>query len=277
MSDVSRMAWSDVDEGGIRVVQGKTGAKLTVPLHPELAEVLTAWPRSHQRILTTAFGKPFTPKGFGNWMAGKIGQSGVASRCITHGLRKAAARRLAEAGFSANEIAAITGHATLAEISRYTKAAEQRTLARSAISRLAHKPSVHRVPNPSSQFGKNSEKPNEINVDLFNWRPVGRRWPPYYLRNLLKIQRFMRVKFLVCCTVCSTWRACLRGIAIRTRSSRTIKIIQWSGRRSPFDEHDSLPVRGRQVLDVRVAEKADSTARSTGAGASTGGTAGAHQ
>ena len=177
MSDVSRMAWSDVDEGGIRVVQGKTGAKLTVPLHPELAEVLTAWPRSHQRILTTAFGKPFTPKGFGNWMADKIGQSGVPSRCITHGLRKAAARRLAEAGCSANEIAAITGHATLAEISRYTKAAEQRTLARSAISRLAHNPSVHRVPNPSSQFGTNSEKSNEINIDLFNWRPVGRSNP----------------------------------------------------------------------------------------------------
>ena len=57
--------------------------------------------------------------------------------------------------------------------SRYTKAAEQRTLARSAISRLAHNPSVHRVPNPSSQFGTNSEKPNEINVDLFNWRRVG--------------------------------------------------------------------------------------------------------
>jgi enterobacteria phage integrase len=112
MSDVSRMAWSDVRDGAIRVVQGKTGAKLAVPLHPELAEVLAAWPRSHQRILTMAFGKPFTPKGFGDWMVDKIGQSGVASRRITHGLRKAAARRLAEAGCSANEIAAITGHAT---------------------------------------------------------------------------------------------------------------------------------------------------------------------
>jgi integrase len=123
MADVSRMAWSDVGEGAIRVVQGKT--KLSVPLHPDLAEVLAAWPRAHERILTTAFGKPFTPKGFGNWMADKIGQSRVPDRCVTHGLRKAAARRLAEAGCSANEIAAITGHATLTEISRYTKAAEQ--------------------------------------------------------------------------------------------------------------------------------------------------------
>lgn len=40
--------------------------------------------------------------------------------CVTHDLRKAAARRLAEAGCSANEIAAITGHKTLEEVGRYT-------------------------------------------------------------------------------------------------------------------------------------------------------------
>ena len=46
-------------------------------------------------------------------------------------LRKAAARRLAEAGCSANEIAAITAHAKLEEAARYTKAAEQKRLAAS--------------------------------------------------------------------------------------------------------------------------------------------------
>jgi integrase len=48
---------------------------------------------------------------------------------VTHGIRKAAARRLAKAGCSANEIAAITGHASLEEVARYTKAAEQKRLA----------------------------------------------------------------------------------------------------------------------------------------------------
>ena len=89
-----------------------------------------------------------------------------------------------------------------------------------------------------------------------------RRIPPRRAHKLLKIHGFMCLGILLCCTACCTWRACLRGIAISARSSRTIKIIQWSGRRSPFDEHGSLPVRGRQVLDVRVTEKADSTARS---------------
>lgn len=84
------------------------------------------------------FGAPFTSNGFGSgFMAVKIDKAGLPKRCVTHGLRKAAARRLAEAGCTANEIAAITGHATLVEVSRYTKAAEQRKLAQSAMKRLS--------------------------------------------------------------------------------------------------------------------------------------------
>jgi len=91
---------------------------------------------------------------------------------------------------------------------------------------------------------------------------------------ILKIHGFICLGILVCCTVCCTLRASLRGTA---RSSRSIKIIQWSGRRSPLREHDSLPVRGRQLLDVRVAEKAYSTARSNWCRCSYRGTAGVHQ
>ena len=50
-------------------------------------------------------------------------------------MRKAACRRLAEAGCSVNEIAAISGHATLREIERYTKAADQERMARNALTR----------------------------------------------------------------------------------------------------------------------------------------------
>jgi len=51
-------------------------------------------------------------------------------------LRKAAARRLAEAGCSALQIAAITGHKTLKEVSRYTAAADQARMARDAMKRI---------------------------------------------------------------------------------------------------------------------------------------------
>ncbi|MFT8354679.1 MAG: tyrosine-type recombinase/integrase [Gluconobacter japonicus] len=53
-----------------------------------------------------------------------------------HGLRKAAARRLAEAGCTPHQIAAITGHATLSEVERYTRAADQEKLAREAMRRM---------------------------------------------------------------------------------------------------------------------------------------------
>jgi hypothetical protein len=140
------MAWTDVEANAIRVVHGKTKAKLLIPLHPELCRVLAEWPKTHVALLTTNFGKPFSSKGFGNWMADRIDDVGLDERCVTHGLRKAAVRRLAEAGCSANEIAGITGHMTLKEVGRHTKAAEQRTLATAAIERLSKQ-----KPNENSQ------------------------------------------------------------------------------------------------------------------------------
>jgi integrase len=51
-------------------------------------------------------------------------------------LRKAAARRLADAGCSVHEIASITGHASLREVERYTKGANQKRLAKSAMAKV---------------------------------------------------------------------------------------------------------------------------------------------
>jgi enterobacteria phage integrase len=135
-SDVKAMSWQDVENTAIRVVQGKTGAKLWIPLHPELARILDAWPKASVVMLTARLDKPFTSQSFSKYMAARIGLAGLPDRCVAHGLRKAAARRLAEAGCSANEIAAVTGHATLEEVSRYTKAADQKRLAQSAMGRL---------------------------------------------------------------------------------------------------------------------------------------------
>jgi integrase len=64
-------------------------------------------------------------------------RAGLSSACTFHGLRKAACRRLAEAGCTVHEIAAISGHASLAEIERYTRAADQERLARMAMDKTA--------------------------------------------------------------------------------------------------------------------------------------------
>jgi integrase len=64
-------------------------------------------------------------------------------QCSAHGLRKLAAKRLAEAGCSDRQIMAITGHKTVSEVSRYTKAAEQAKLAEQAMARLSKRTKQH--------------------------------------------------------------------------------------------------------------------------------------
>ena len=83
-------------------------------------------------FLVTEFGKPFTSAGFGNWFRDRCNEAGLP-QCSTHGLRKLAATRLANAGCSTDQIKAITGHKSLSEVARYTKAADQARLARQAI------------------------------------------------------------------------------------------------------------------------------------------------
>jgi hypothetical protein len=68
-------------------------------------------------------------------------------------LRKAAARRLAEAGCTAHEIAAITGHASLGELVRYTKAVDQRRLAEAAMAKTRTS-----IGKPLRKFAKKAEK-----------------------------------------------------------------------------------------------------------------------
>ncbi len=157
-SDVHRMLWTDLVGDSIRVVQQKTAAKLSIPIHASLSRLLALTDRNHATILATAYDKPFSVKGFGNMVSTAIRDAGLPRRCKPHGLRKAAARRLAEAGCSASEIMAITGHKTLAEVERYTRAAEQERLARQAIKRQSEnrsgKPEPDQVANSIDELSK---------------------------------------------------------------------------------------------------------------------------
>jgi enterobacteria phage integrase len=151
--DVARMARPTAGEK-IRVVQQKTGAPLTITVHPELLRSLEACPSGHLAAIVTAYGAPFSIKGFGQFMSDAIREAGLPPYCKAHGLRKAAARRLAEAGCSAHEIMAVTGHKTLSEVERYTRAAEQERLNAAAMAKqLENK----RLANLPEQVGKHIE------------------------------------------------------------------------------------------------------------------------
>ena len=99
----------------------------------DLVQALTAAARTNLTFLVTERGAPFTAAGFGNWFRDRCNEAGLP-QCSAHGLRKLAATRMANAGCSTDQIKAVTGHKSLSEVARYTKAANQARLARQAMS-----------------------------------------------------------------------------------------------------------------------------------------------
>jgi integrase len=137
--DVVKMRRSDIVGGRIRVAQDKvrkgTINELMIPIHPALARALQAGPVvGMTHIITSTRGQPL--QRLTKIMAVAIAMAGLPPRCVAHGLRKAALRRLAEAGSTTKQIAAVSGHRSLSEIERYTARADQAGLAQSAIAKL---------------------------------------------------------------------------------------------------------------------------------------------
>jgi len=139
-SDVVKIGEPNIHNGVLTIDQGKTEggeeAHLEIPVHPKLREIIDATPMvGVKTFLVTHFGKPYTAPGFGNWFRELCDEAGCFD-ISAHGGRKATARRLAEIGCSANQIGSITGHASLSEVQRYTKAADRKRMAREAMKKL---------------------------------------------------------------------------------------------------------------------------------------------
>jgi integrase len=135
-SDVVKMGRQHIRDGWLHVKQEKTDKPLAIPVHPELRAVLDATPSEHLTFLVTATGKPYGPNHFSETFREWCDAAGLPKRCTAHGLRKAACRRFAEAECSGPEIMSISGHATLKELVRYTKAADQAKMARNAMAKV---------------------------------------------------------------------------------------------------------------------------------------------
>jgi integrase len=147
--DVVRLGRQHVKGGVLMVRQSKTGTVVALPVHPTLATILAASKTGQLTFLTTTNGEPFTPAVFTNWFGNACRGAGLPIGLSAHGLRKAMCRRLAEAGCTVHEIQAISGHASLKEIERYTKGVEQKRLAETAMQRVGLQTSMTKLANPS--------------------------------------------------------------------------------------------------------------------------------
>jgi len=136
---VIRMGRQHIHNGWLDVKQQKTGTELSLPIFkvPELLAIIDATPSEHLTFLTKDSGKPYGPTEFSGQFRSWCDEAGLPKGCTFHGLRATGCTRLADAGRSAHEIAAWSGHLSLKEVERYTKSADQKRLAVQAVARAA--------------------------------------------------------------------------------------------------------------------------------------------
>jgi integrase len=111
--DIVTLGPQHVRDGTITVRPRKTtrttGTTLHIPVHLALAEILAKTPTKHLTFLITEAGTRFRPPSL-SWRFRTWCDEAGLPHCTAHGRRKAQCRRLAEAGCSVHEIAAISGH-----------------------------------------------------------------------------------------------------------------------------------------------------------------------
>jgi integrase len=138
VGDTARMRRRDIVDGFIQVTQEKTGAELSIPIHPKLYEALKAGPANGlHHLIGDQYGRQISGSALSAFMIRAAKEAGLGPECVPHGLRKAVLRRIAEHGGSAKEIASVSGHRSLTEVARYTEQADQRRLSQAAIRKIS--------------------------------------------------------------------------------------------------------------------------------------------
>ena len=181
-SDAVRLGMKDMRNGSLTFTQVKNGKRkpvlLTLPVIPELRRIIEATPgaMSGETFIQGIGGKPYTPESFGNKFRDWCNAAGLP-QCSSHGLRKAAAVRLAEMGCTAHEIAAVTGHRSLKEVQRYTLAVDQKRLAERAFARIVEGGMSHST-GKNSQWGKSATQGIDFKGNGNDVVPKGGIEPP---------------------------------------------------------------------------------------------------
>jgi integrase len=134
--EVVRLGPQHISNGRIRIERIHGSDDVDIPVSDELQAACDAMPKGHLTYIVTAYGKPRSKVGLGSDFAMWARQAGLPDRCRLHGLKKAGMRRRAEVGNTTHELMAFSGHKTLAEVQRYTVAANNRRLADSGAAKM---------------------------------------------------------------------------------------------------------------------------------------------
>ena len=135
--DAAGLTRANIRGAEIYYSRQKTGQAVIIPILPKLALELERIPPTRLPLL--AHGRPerpYTARALGALFRRWCTEAGLPDHCRSHGLRKAGARRLAEAGATEFQVMAFLGHKTPTEAARYTAAANRTKLAASGMAKL---------------------------------------------------------------------------------------------------------------------------------------------
>lgn len=158
--DLCRLGPSNLVGDCIAYKRSKTSRQprapeIVIPIAPDLLEELRAC-TTEVFLIGPNTGRAFSPQVLSLAVRKWIRAAGLPDELGLHGLRKRVAVTLAEAGCSPHEIAAITGHRSLAELTHYSEAFNRRALARTAMEKVSagrSREDAHQVETPNTQKG----------------------------------------------------------------------------------------------------------------------------
>jgi len=165
IGDVLKMRWGDIEDGTIKVTQGKTGVRLTLPLTTSLRDALAAVARVEPKVALIIDGRHAGPPILQRLDGGPIGYRVVADEIMevrrkigdedfdNHALRHASAVELAELGLTDEQIIAVTGHKDSATLRIYTHEARQRARAKQAMAARKQAVTEARISEQESEQG----------------------------------------------------------------------------------------------------------------------------
>jgi hypothetical protein len=152
--DLSRVGRQHVKAGRIAYRRGKTSVAADLPILPDLEKELALLP-TDQLLFIVQDRRPvgYSPETLGNWFRKRCAEADVPGSL--HGVRKAGAVRLADAGATDWEIASYLAHKDTKLAGLYSRKANRSRLADSGFAKLGN------VSNLPQKLDRKAGKPNE--------------------------------------------------------------------------------------------------------------------
>lgn len=151
--DAAAFGRPHVKDGVARMTTEKTGERVTFLIEPELADSLAAGPTGEMTYIAGERSRPMKKESFGNWFRDVCNAAGVKKSA--HGLRKAAATRDANRGWSESELESKYGWRGGRMASHYTRTMNRDKLAVDAAKRTGERTET---PAPSDEVRDLSQK-----------------------------------------------------------------------------------------------------------------------